>query len=284
MAEISRGVYATSDIEFGHIIEQSKKAQESYTEEAIQRAINNPIYGFSDNSPAASCWIRSTFQMLMNTQKFRDWIKTSSQSGEKCKYFHDLFKLFIIDNESYPFVINAPRVIEIGDLLRGSSALRDKIRKENAKSPEIQLFDKLASHQQETCDELVSLLFPCINFNSKNVKYSIHLSDDLSDIIIDNVEEEPDDRSFLISMQLQQSISKKFASNSALTIQNVLDNIPVPLNDLKTITDNFRLQFFNQAITLNKKIIDEYNVLNSRLDATRSYHNSNFKRYIHSAV
>jgi hypothetical protein len=222
--------------------------------------------------------------MLMNTQKFRDWIKTSSQSGEKCKYFHDLFKLIIIDKESYPFVINAPRVIEIGDFLQSSSALRDKIRKENANSPEIQLFNKLASREQETCDELVSLLFPCINFNSKNVKYSIHLNDDLTDIIIDKVEEEPDDRSFLISMQLQQSISKKFASNSSLTIQNVLDNIPVPLNDPKNFTDNFRLQFFNQAITLNKKIIDEYYELNTRLDATRSYQNSNFKRYIHSAV
>ena len=45
MAEISRGIYATSEKELQHIIEQSKHAQASYNEEAKQRAKDNPIYG-----------------------------------------------------------------------------------------------------------------------------------------------------------------------------------------------------------------------------------------------
>ena len=261
------------------VMEESEALHKHNIKATTKQITDNPIYGLSDDSDAASCWVRSTFQMLMNTQRYRIWI--DDKPTPKCSNFHNMFQMFIKGRELYPFARNQ-RFIQIGGLIRQSREYKRNLRSDkDTNNPEIPLFYILSSIRQETCDEFLTQIFGCIDFNSKKVKYSLRLTSDLSKFIIDRITQDKDDSVFSISSNLQRRIN----NSRDVTIQTVLDNIPVPLNDRNVVTEHFRIGVDIDNRPLIYEINENYELLNQSIDNNkRIYDGSHFERYINDSV
>jgi len=96
----------------------------------VKEIMNNPIYGYIGG--AETCWFNSALQMLLNTQKYREWIKTyipnpkktDSAVIQKCFILHNALETIFREKEKYPFNQSEDannRVINISDFIKFAS-------------------------------------------------------------------------------------------------------------------------------------------------------------------
>mgnify|MGYP003353417134 CR=1 FL=1 len=101
MAGVSSSHEDDYDLDYERAIKESAALHSHDTKATAEQTSKNPIYGFIGG--AETCWFNSALQMLLNTQKFREWIqtviseptKTDSDSAviQKCFFLHNALKL-----------------------------------------------------------------------------------------------------------------------------------------------------------------------------------------------
>ena len=241
-----------------------KESEASYSHGNKARAeqiMNNPIYGYTGG--AQTCWFNSALQMLLNTQKYREWIRTvisnpsstDSPVTKKCFFLHTALKL-IYDKEIYPFnksKVNN-RVIDINDFIKHANTIKSNKSLNPNAIPTV--FQYISSGQQDPF-VLINDITDCINYGtyqqqyiniyhnqsnneiewSKPESYSIS-SDDFIMGLIKSIElpSKITNEENIIRMTGAEPLVR-VKSNEFTSLQQLLDIIPKPLNQMSRKTD-----------------------------------------------
>jgi len=241
-------------------IKESAALHSHDTEARTEQTSKNPIYGYIGG--AETCWFNSALQMLLNTQKYREWIQTVITNPsttdptvtQKCFFLHTALRL-IHDKEKYPFDISKPanRFIDITDFINYANRIRNNTTINFNDKPTV--FGDVFSGQQDPF-LLINDITDCINYGTYQQQYiniyhnqsngEIEWSKPVSDLtssdrfitnLISSVElpSRITNEENIIRMPAQALIRKK--SNEFTSLQQLLDIIPKPLKKMSRKTD-----------------------------------------------
>ena len=217
---------------------------------------NNPIYGYSGG--ANTCWFISSLQMLMNTQKYRQWLVTQStrpaltdtvQRIQKCDILKQALKEHIHDTKKYPFnALNSPsdlmnRVIDITGFI---THVTTTVNIDERVKPIV--FGYFNSQQQDP-GGFIGEINECLDFGCYQVGYrGIYYNEQTNELEWLkttnhlNINKDPNITALLESGDPPSIINKGTASfpiiippgplqkTRVTTIQRLLDLIPKPLS------------------------------------------------------
>ncbi|NBO71569.1 TIGR02452 family protein, partial [bacterium] len=260
MAGVSSSHENEYDTDVERAIEESLASHIYSTKARAEQTSKNPIYGFIGG--AETCWFNSALQMLLNTQKFREWIqtviseptKTDSAVIQKCFFLHNALK-FIHDKEKYPFDISksANRSIDITDFIEFANTIKaDNTFHFNA----IPTVFRYISDGQQDPFLFIGDITDCINYgtyqqqyiniyhNQSNNEIEWSKSDSgftSSDSFITNLVDSVELPTRITKENIIRMIAAKALirnrSHEFTSLQQLLDIIPKPLKKMSRQTD-----------------------------------------------